>query len=163
MIKNILFYGSFFFIGLFFIDTVLELASHPHDFLIAVGMFLGFVYLYRDNKESLFLTFKDTHQSNLEDIEEHQLEENTESISVRKEIQISLKKIFKNAIGLGIAASILWVVGLAFGIFEFNDGSFKYLILSVPGLLIVAYLIVKSFSVVKDMFQDSKLMKKSTS
>ena len=66
MIKNFLFYGSFFFIGLFFIDTVLELASHPYDFLIAVGMFLGFVYLYRDNKESLFLTFKDTHQSNLE-------------------------------------------------------------------------------------------------
>ena len=69
MIKNFLFYGSFFFIGLFFIDTILELASHPYDFLIAVGMFLGFVYLYRDNKESLFLTFKDTHQSNLDDIE----------------------------------------------------------------------------------------------
>ena len=72
IIKNILFYGSFFFIGLFFIDTVLELASHPYDFLIAVGMFLGFVYLYRDNKESLFLTFKDTHQSNLDDIEEQE-------------------------------------------------------------------------------------------
>ena len=54
MIKNFLFYGSFFFIGLFFIDTILELASHPYDFLIAVGMFLGFVYLYRDNKESSF-------------------------------------------------------------------------------------------------------------
>ena len=72
MIKNILFYGSFFFIGLFFIDTILELASHPYDFLIAVGMFLGFVYLYRNNKESLFLTFKDTHQSNLDDIEEQE-------------------------------------------------------------------------------------------
>ena len=75
MIKNFLFYSSFFFIGLFFIDTVLELASHPYDFLIAVGMFLGFVYLYRDNKESLFLTFKDTHQSNLDDIEQQEKEE----------------------------------------------------------------------------------------
>ena len=54
MIKNTLFYGSFFFIGLFFIDIILKLASHPYDFLIAVGMFLGFVYLYRDNKESSF-------------------------------------------------------------------------------------------------------------
>ena len=78
MIKNTLFYGSFFFIGLFFIDTILKLASHPYDFLIAVGMFLGFVYLYRDNKESLFLTFKDTHQSNLDDIEEQETQqENT--------------------------------------------------------------------------------------
>ena len=75
MIKNLFFYGSFFFIGLFFIDTVLALASHPYDFLIAVGMFLGFVYLYRDNKESLFLTFKDTHQSNLDDIEQQEKEE----------------------------------------------------------------------------------------
>ena len=75
MIKNILFYGSFFFIGLFFIDNILELASHPYDFLISVGMFLGFVYLYRDNKESLFLTFKDTHQSNLDDIEQQEKEE----------------------------------------------------------------------------------------
>ena len=54
MIKNTLFYGSFFFIGLFFIDTILELASHPYDFLIVVGMFLGFVYLYHDNMESSF-------------------------------------------------------------------------------------------------------------
>ena len=75
MIKNFLFYSSFFFIGLFFIDTILELASHPYDFLIAVGMFLGFVYLYRDNKESLFLTFKDNHQSNHDDIEQQEKEE----------------------------------------------------------------------------------------
>ena len=75
MIKNILFYGSFFFIGLFFIDTILELASHPYDFLIAVGMFLGFVYLYRNRKESLFHIFKDTHQSNLDNIEEQKKEE----------------------------------------------------------------------------------------
>ena len=74
---------------------------------------------------------------------------------MKKEIQTSLKKIFKNIIGLGITASILWVVGLAFGIFEYNDGSFKYLILSVPGILIVAYLIVKSFSVIKGMLQAS--------
>ncbi len=41
-------------------------------FGIAIGMFLGFVYLYRNNKESLFLTFKDTHQSNLDDIKEQE-------------------------------------------------------------------------------------------
>ena len=72
MIKNILFYGSFFFIGLFFIDTILELASHPYDFLIAVGMFLGFTYLYRNEKDSLFNLFRDTHQSNLDDIAEQE-------------------------------------------------------------------------------------------
>ena len=155
MIKNILFYGSFFFIGLFFIDTILELASYPNDILIWIGMMLGFIYLARNEKDSLVHIFKDVHQSNLEDIESHQLEENTESISVKKEIQTSLKEIFKNTIGLTIVALIIWVLGLAFGVFEFNDGSFKYLILSVPGVLIVAYLIVKSFSVIKGMLQAS--------
>jgi hypothetical protein len=152
MIKNFLFYGSFFFIGLFFIDTILELASYPNDILIWIGMMLGFIYLARNEKDSLVHIFKDVHQSNLDDIEEHQLEETIESISVKKEIQMPLKKIFKNTIGLGIVASLLWVVGMAFGIFEFNDGSFKYLILSVPGVLIVSYLIVKSFSIIRVLF-----------
>jgi hypothetical protein len=155
MTKNILFYGSFFFIGLFFIDTILELASYPYDVLIGIGMFIGFIYLARNEKDSFVQILKDVHQSNLDDIEEQQPEENTKSISVKKEIQTSLKKIFKNAIGLGIAALIIWLLGLASGIFEFNDGSFKYLILSVPGVLIVAYLIVKLPTTLKDVFHNS--------
>ena len=69
MIKNILFYGSFFFIGLFFIDTILKLANYPYDILIGIGMMLGFIYLARNEKDSLVHIFKDVHQSNLEDID----------------------------------------------------------------------------------------------
>ena len=155
MIKNILFYSCFFLIGLFFIDSILELASYPYDILIGIGMLIGFIYLARNEKDSLVHTLKEVHQSNLDDIESHQLEENTESISVKKEIQTSLKEIFKNTIGLTIVALIIWVLGLAFGVFEFNDGSFKYLILSVPGVLIVAYLIVKLPTTLKDVFHNS--------
>ena len=150
-----LFFLAFFLIGLFFIDTILELASYPNDILIWIGMMIGFIYLARNEKDSLVHSLKETHQSNLDDIEEQQPQENTKSISVKKEIQTSLKEIFKNTIGLTIVALIIWVLGLAFGVFEFNDGSFKYLILSVPGVLIVAYLIVKSFSVIKGMLQAS--------
>ena len=75
MIKNILFYGSFFFIGLFFIDTILELANYPYDVLVWVGMFLGFIYLARHEKDSIVNTFKDIHQSNLDDIEEQEKKE----------------------------------------------------------------------------------------
>ena len=133
----------------------MQLASYPYDVLIGIGIMLGFVYLARNEKDSIVNIFKDVHQSNLDDIESQQLEENTESVSVKKEIQTSLKEIFKNTIGLTIVALIIWVLGLAFGVFEFNDGSFKYLILSVPGVLIVAYLIVKSFSIIKGMLQAS--------
>ena len=74
MIKNILFYGSFFLIGLFFIDTILELASYPNDILIWIGMMLGFIYLARNEKDSLVHIFKDIYQSNLDDIEAHEQE-----------------------------------------------------------------------------------------
>ena len=75
MIKNILFYGSFFFIGLFFIDTILELASYPNDILIWIGMMLGFIYLARNEKDSLVHIFKEVHQSNLDEIAEQEKEE----------------------------------------------------------------------------------------
>ena len=75
MIKNILFYGSFFFIGLFFIDTILKLANYPYDILIGIGMLAGFIYLARNEKDSLVHTLKEVHQSNLDDIEEQEKEE----------------------------------------------------------------------------------------
>ena len=75
MIKNFLFYGSFFFIGLFFIDAILELASYPYDVLIGIGMFTGFIYLARNEKDSLIHTLKEVHQSNLDDIEDQKKEE----------------------------------------------------------------------------------------
>ena len=75
MIKNILFYGSFFFIGLFFIDTILELATYPYDVLVWIGMFLGFIYLARNEKDSLVHIFKEVHQSNLDEIAEQEKEE----------------------------------------------------------------------------------------
>ena len=74
MIKNLLFYGSFFLIGLFFIDTILELASYPNDILIWIGMMLGFIYLARNEKDSLVHIFKEVHQSNLDEIAEQEKE-----------------------------------------------------------------------------------------
>ena len=136
-------------------ESITDIVGYPLNVLVWVAIVCSIIYAYRKDKDGIYQLFKDVHQSNLEDIESHQLQENTESISVKKEIQTSLKDIFKNTIGLTIVALIMWVLGLAFGVFEFNDGSFKYLILSVPGILIVAYLIVKSFSVIKGMFQDS--------
>ena len=149
---TILFYIVLGVLGWVISQSLTNIVGFPSNVLVWVAILCSIIYAYRKNKDGMYQLFKDIHQSNLDDIEEHQLEENIESISVKKEVQTSLKKIFKNTIGLGIAASILWVVGLAFGIVEFNDGSFKYLILSVPGVLIVSYLIVKSYSITRVLF-----------
>ena len=56
-------------------DSIMQLASYPYDVLIMIGMFLGFIYLARNEKDSLVHIFKEVHQSNLDDIEEQEKEE----------------------------------------------------------------------------------------
>ena len=70
-----LFFLAFFLIGLFFMDSIMRLASYPYDVLILIGMLVGFIYLARNEKDSLIHTLKEVHKSNLDDIEEQEKEE----------------------------------------------------------------------------------------
>ena len=67
-----LFFLAFFLIGLFFMDSIMRLASYPYDVLIWCGMICGFLYLYRNHTDGLVKLFKEVHQSNLDDIEEQE-------------------------------------------------------------------------------------------
>ena len=76
--KKLLFllaYVICFIVGLLFADSILELAPYPYDILIWIVMLVGFVYLARNEKDSLVHIFKDVHQSNLDDIEQQEKEE----------------------------------------------------------------------------------------
>ena len=76
--KKLLFllaYVICFIVGLLFADSILELAPYPYDILIWIGMLLGFVYLARNEKDSLVQIFKEVHQSNLDEIAEQEKEE----------------------------------------------------------------------------------------
>ena len=64
-----------FIVGLLFADSILALATYPYDVLIWIGILLGFIYLARNEKDSIVNIFKDVHQSNLDDIEEQEKEE----------------------------------------------------------------------------------------
>ena len=70
-----MFFLAFFLVGLLFMDSIMQLASYPYDVLIWIGIMLGFVYLARNEKDSIVNIFKDAHQSNLEDIEQQKKEE----------------------------------------------------------------------------------------
>ena len=70
-----LFFLAFFLVGLFFMDSIMQLASYPYDVLIMIGMMLGFIYLARNERDSLVHILKEVHQSNLDDIEEQEKEE----------------------------------------------------------------------------------------
>jgi hypothetical protein len=70
-----MFFLVFFLVGLLFMDSIMQLASYPYDVLIWIGMFIGFIYLARNEKDSIVNIFKDVHQSNLDDIEQQEKEE----------------------------------------------------------------------------------------
>ena len=70
-----LFFLAFFLVGLFFMDSIMQLASYPYDVLIMIGMMLGFIYLARNERDSLVHILKEVHQSNLDDIEEQEKQE----------------------------------------------------------------------------------------
>ena len=67
-----------FIVGLFFADSILALANYPYDVLIWCGMICGFLYLYRNHREGFVQLFKDVHQSNLDDIQEQEIEKESQ-------------------------------------------------------------------------------------
>ena len=67
-----------FIVGSFFADSILALTTYPYDVLIWCGMICGFLYLYRNYREGFVQLFKDVHQSNLDDIEEQEIEKESQ-------------------------------------------------------------------------------------
>lgn len=70
-----LFFLAFFLVGVFFIGSILQLASYPYDLILTFGIAFGFIYLSRNEKDGLVHIFRDIHQSNLDDIEAQESEE----------------------------------------------------------------------------------------
>ena len=70
-----LFFLAFFLVGLFFMDSIMQLASYPYDVLILIVMLIGFIYVARNEKDGLVHIFRDVHKSNLDDIQAQESEE----------------------------------------------------------------------------------------
>ena len=73
-----------------------------HIFSIFVGgeglfiwltMVCAFIYFGRHNKNGIYRLFKDIHQSNLDDIEQQQLEDPVEEVVVKEQILNSLAAV----------------------------------------------------------------------
>ena len=75
LLKLTLFYLVAGILGWVFGESILTLATYPYDVLVWIGMFIGFIYLARNEKDSIVNIFKDVHQSNLYDIEQQEKEE----------------------------------------------------------------------------------------
>ena len=155
VISTILFYIFFISLSWLFGLFILGGIPYPYNVFVYLAMICCIVYLYRKDKDGLVRLFKEIHQSNLDDIKEHQLEGEIETIGVNREILDSSKKIIKNFSSLIIVATLIWLIILFFGKTEFGDGSYIELLLAIPGALIIAFIIVKSFSIINKYFNSN--------
>lgn len=155
IISSILFFLFFFSLFWLFGHFILGNITYPYNVLVFIAMICSIIYLYRKDKDGLVRLFKDIHQSNLDDIAEHQTEGQIENMEVKMDILDSSKKIIKNFSSLVLVATLIWFIILIFGKTEFGDGSYIELLLAIPGVLIIAFIIVKSFSIINKYFNSN--------
>ncbi|MDB9975923.1 hypothetical protein OAE24_07125 [Candidatus Thioglobus sp.] len=101
-----------------------------------LALFTYYVWLSRNYKYGLYRLFKDTHQSNLDDIEQQQLEEQIDQAIVKEQFKTSLETV-------ALVSLILYLLicGVLF-IFVSDLGLVNWLILLsvIPIILIYGFL-----------------------
>ena len=105
------------------------------------------IWFGRRNKDGIYRLLKDIHQSNLDDIEQQQLEEQVDQTVVKEQLKTSLETI-------ALVSLIFYFLmcGILF-IFVSDLGLVNWLILLsvIPIILILGFLKDKLISTIKDM------------
>jgi len=108
------------------------------------------IWFGRRNKDGLYRLFKDIHQSNLDDIEQQQLEEQVDQAALKEQIKASLETV-------ALVSIILYLLtcGVLF-VFVPDLGLVNWLILLsvIPAILILGFLKDKLTSTIKDIWKN---------
>jgi len=95
---------------------------------------------------------KDIHQSNLDDIEEHQLEEKTEQSGMKDLIKSALKRIAELVLYSALFFIMVWGILFIFvPAVELQD--LLVFLRAIPVVIIVGLLIEKLVATIRDMLQ----------
>ena len=84
----------FFLIGIIAISLLDDFVG---GLPLMIALLCVYIWLTRDDKDGFYRLFKDTHQSNLDDIERQELEEQVENYEKHKVYLFDTMKIFVDA------------------------------------------------------------------
>ena len=143
----------FIIIGFLIGFITVDILSFGKGLLLLITLFIGYAGLTRNHSDGIWQELKSIHQSNLDDIQNHQLENQIEQTDVKEEIKVSSKEIIKNIIKLALIIAIVWFIMSGIGIVEHGDGVYLYFLSLIPIILIVSYVLVKLPSSFKGVFQ----------
>jgi len=102
--------------------------------------------------KAAYMFLKDIHQSNLDDIEEHQLEEKTEQSGMKDLIKSALKRIAELVLYSALFFIMVWGILFIFvPAVELQD--LLVFLRAIPVVIIVGLLIEKLVATIRDMLQ----------
>ena len=131
--------------GYFLWKHILSILDFGESMFVWLSILCASIWFGRQNKDGIYRLFKDIHQSNLDDIEQQQLEEQVDQTVVKEHLKTSLETI-------ALVSLIFYFLmcGILF-IFVSDLGIVNWLILLsvIPTILILGFLKDKLTSTIK--------------
>ena len=133
--------------GYLLVQHIFSVLDFGEELFLLITLVCTFIWFGRHNKDGLYRLFKDIHQSNLDDIEEQQLEEQIDLTVAKEQMKTSLETA-----ALFSLISYLLMCCVLF-VFTPDLGLFNWLILLsvIPIILIYGFLKDKLTSSIKGM------------
>jgi len=133
--------------GYLLVQHIFSVLDFGEELFLLITLVCTFIWFGRHNKDGLYRLFKDIHQSNLDDIEEQQLEEQIDQALVKEQIKTSLEVV-------ALVSLILYLlICVVLFIFVPDLGLVNWLIILsfIPAILILGFLKDKLTSTTKGM------------
>ena len=90
---SILIFLSFVVGGYFLGQHISSVLNYGEGLFVFIALICASIWFGRRNKDGIYRIFKDTHQSNLDDIEQQQLEEPVDEVIVKEQISNSVAAV----------------------------------------------------------------------
>ena len=133
--------------GYLLVQHIFSVLDFGEELFLLITLVCTFIWFGRHNKDGLYRLFKDIHQSNLDDIEEQQLEEQIDLTVAKEQMKTSLETA-----ALFSLISYLLMCCVLF-VFTPDLGLFNWLILLsvIPIILIYGFFKDKITSTLRNM------------
>ena len=90
---SILIFLSFLVGGYFLGQHISSVLNHSEGLFVFIVLICASIWFGRSNKDGIYRIFKEIHQSNLDDIEQQQLEEPVDEVVVKEQISNSVAAV----------------------------------------------------------------------
>ncbi len=90
---SILIFLAYLVGGYFLGEHISSVLNYSEGLFVFIVLICASIWFGRRNKDGIYRIFKDTHQSNLDDIEQQQLEQPVDEVAVKEQISNSVAAV----------------------------------------------------------------------